>query len=157
MDATTESGTSVVREIEIAASPETVWELLTDENEATRWMGQSAEFDLQPGGLYRVEVIPGNSARGEFVEIDRPRRLVYTWGWETGGSKDSVPPGSSTIEFELEPKGGGTLLHFRHTGLPSAESAGSHANGWDHYFERLATVAAGGDAGVDPWTTGEMS
>ena len=156
MDATTESA-SVVREIEIAASPETVWELLTDENEATRWMGQSAEFDLQPGGLYRVEVIPGNSARGEFVEIDRPRRLVYTWGWETGGSKDSVPPGSSTIEFELEPKDGGTLLHFRHTGLPSAESAGSHANGWDHYFERLATVAAGGDAGVDPWTTGEMS
>jgi len=157
VDATTESSTSVVREIEIAASPETVWEMLTDENEATRWMGQSAEFDLQPGGLYRVEVIPGNSARGEFVEIDRPRRLVYTWGWETGGSKDSVPPGSSTIEFELEPKGGGTLLHFRHTGLPSAESAGSHANGWDHYFERLATVAAGGDAGVDPWTTGEMS
>jgi uncharacterized protein YndB with AHSA1/START domain len=156
VDATTES-TSVIREIEIAASPETVWELLTDENEATRWMGQTAEFDLRAGGLYRVEVIPGNTARGEFVEIDPPHRLVYTWGWETGGSKDSVPAGSSTIEFELEPKGAGTLLHFRHTGLPSAESADSHAHGWDHYFERLATVTAGGDPGVDPWTTGEMS
>jgi hypothetical protein len=68
-----------------------------------------------------------------------------------------VPAGSSTIEFELEPKGAGTLLHFRHTGLPSAESAGSHAHGWDHYFERLATVTGGGDPGVDPWTTGGMS
>ena len=156
MDATTES-TSVERDIEIAASPETVWELLTDQNEATRWMGQAAEFDLRPGGLYRVEVIPGNTARGEFVEIDAPRRLVYTWGWETGGSADSVPAGSSTIEFELEPKGAGTLLRFRHTDLPTAESAASHTQGWNHYFERLATVAAGGDPGVDPWTTGEMS
>jgi len=156
VDATRES-TSVERDIEIAASPETVWELLTDQNEATRWMGQSAEFDLRPGGVYRVEVIPGNTARGEFVEIDEPRRLVYTWGWETGGSADSVPAGSSTIEFELEPKGAGTLLRFRHTDLPTAESAASHTQGWNHYFERLATVAAGGDPGVDPWTTGEMS
>jgi uncharacterized protein YndB with AHSA1/START domain len=84
VDATTES-TSVVREIEIAARPETVWELLTDQNEVTRWMGQAAEFDLRPGGPYRIEVIPGNTARGEFVEIDAPRKLVYTWGWETGG------------------------------------------------------------------------
>jgi uncharacterized protein YndB with AHSA1/START domain len=156
VDATRES-TSVERDIEIAASPETVWELLTDQNEATRWMGQAAEFDLRPGGLYRVEVIPGNTARGEFVEIHAPRRLVYTWGWETGGSADSVPAGSSTIEFELEPSGAGTLLHFRHTGLPSAASATSHTQGWNHYFERLVTVAAGGDPGVDPWTTGEMS
>jgi uncharacterized protein YndB with AHSA1/START domain len=156
VDATTES-TSVVRDIEIAASPETVWELLTDQNEATRWMGQAAEFDLRPGGIHRVEVIPGNTARGEFVEIEAPHRLVYTWGWETGGSADSLPAGSSTVEFELEPKGAGTLLHFRHTDLPSAESAASHTQGWDHYLARLATVAAGGDAGVDPWTTGEMS
>jgi len=156
VDATTES-TSVVREIQIDASPETVWELLTDQNETTRWMGQAAELDLRPGGLYRVEVIPGNTARGEFVEIDAPHRLVYTWGWESGGSADSLPAGSSTIEFRLEPQGAGTLLHFKHTGLPIPECAASHTNGWDHYFERLATVAAGGDPGIDPWATGEMS
>jgi uncharacterized protein YndB with AHSA1/START domain len=27
-------------------------------------------------------VIPGSTAVGEFVEIDPPRRLVHTWGWE---------------------------------------------------------------------------
>jgi len=155
VDATTES-TAVVRKIEIAASPETVWELLTDRNEVTRWMGQTAELDLRPGGVYRIEVIPGNTARGEFSK-STPRTGFYTWGWETGASADSVPAGSSRIEFELEPKGAGTLLHFRHSGLPSAESAASHRQGWDHYFERLGTVAAGGDPGVDPWTTGEMS
>jgi uncharacterized protein YndB with AHSA1/START domain len=77
VDATTE-GISVERQLEIAASPETVWELLTDPGEATRWMGQSATFDLRTGGAYRVEVIPGNVVSGAFVEIDPPRRLVYT-------------------------------------------------------------------------------
>ncbi len=155
MDAVTES-ISVEREIAIAASPETVWELLTQAEEAVKWMGQSAEFDLRPGGTYRVEVIPGNTARGEFVEIDPPRRLVYTWGWEPGGPS-SVGAGSSTIEFELTPDGDGTLLRFRHSDLPSAEAAESHGHGWDHYLGRLATLAAGADPGRDPWLDGTMT
>jgi len=154
VDATTESIT-VDREVAIAASPETVWELLTDPDQAPRWMGQAATFDLRPGGAYRVEVIPGHTASGEFVEIDPPRRLVYTWGWETG-SGGSVPSGSTTVEFELVPDGDGTLLRFRHRDLPSAEAAASHAHGWDHYLERLAVAAAGGDPGVDPWISGAM-
>ena len=49
MDATTES-ISVEKEIAIAASPETVWELLVDPEQAIRWMGQEATFDVRPGG-----------------------------------------------------------------------------------------------------------
>ena len=153
MDTTAEI-TSVEREIAIDASPEAVWEFLVDPDKATRWMGQAASFEARPGGLYRVEVIPGHTARGEFVELDPPRRLVYTWGWESGsGSK--VTPGSTTIEIELRPNGDGTTLRFRHD-LPSAEAAESHAHGWDHYLERLALAAGGRDPGADPWLTGEM-
>jgi uncharacterized protein YndB with AHSA1/START domain len=47
-------------------------------------MGEQATFDVRPGGIYRVGVIPGNTARGEFVEVDPPHRLVFTWGWEDG-------------------------------------------------------------------------
>src|SRR5438067_3724769 len=97
MEATTET-TSVEREIAIAASPETVWEFLVDPEKAVRWMGMAATFDPQPGGLYQVEVIPGHVARGEFVELDPPNRLVVTWGWE---QNEAVPAGSTTIEFEL--------------------------------------------------------
>jgi uncharacterized protein YndB with AHSA1/START domain len=152
VDATTET-TIVERELEIAASPETVWGLLTDPTEVTRWMGQTADFDLRPGGTYRLGVIPDHVAGGEFVEIDEPRRLVYTWGWEDG----PVPAGSTTVEYELVPNGGGTLLRFRHSNLPGAESAGSHAVGWDHYLARLAVAATGADAGRDPWLDGPMS
>jgi uncharacterized protein YndB with AHSA1/START domain len=152
VDATTES-ISVEREIAIAASPETVWELLVDPDLAIRWMGQVATLDVRPGGGYRVEVIPGHTASGEFVEVDRPRRLVHTWGWE---GESGVPPGSSTVEYELVPNGDGTLLRFTHRDLPSAEAAESHEHGWDHYLERLETAAAGGDPGPDPWISGPM-
>lgn len=155
MDAVGER-TTIERELEIDASPETVWELLTDPAEATRWMGLAASFDLRPGGEYRCEVIPGNVASGEFVEIDAPRRLVFTWGWELGSSS-TVPPGSSTIEFDLAASGAGTRLRFRHSGLPSADAVERHRHGWEHYLGRLSVAAGGGDPGRDPWLDGPMS
>ena len=154
MDAVTES-TTVEREFAIDASPETVWEFFVDPDKATRWMGTSASLDPRPGGAYRVEVIPGNTAIGEFVELDPPRRLVQTWGWEPGGAGD-VEPASTRIEIELVPNGNGTTLRFRHE-LTTAKAAESHAQGWDHYLERLVIAARGDDPGVDPWIEAPMS
>ncbi len=156
METTTE--TSVEREIAIAASPETVWQFLVDPGKAVLWMGQTASLDPRPGGEYRVGVIPGHTASGEFVEVDEPRRIVFTWGWEPGPEgANPVPPGSSTVEIELVANGDGTTLRFSHRDLPTPASAESHAHGWDHYLERLAVAAPGGDAGVDPWISGDMS
>ncbi len=154
MESTTES-IAVVRELVIDASPETVWEFFVDPEKATRWMGMRATFDARPGGEFRVEVIPGHTAAGEFVELDPPHRLVYTFGWEDGVSV--IPPGGSTIEIELTPSGAGTALRFTHRDLPSEAAAESHGTGWDHYLGRLVITAAGGDPGVDPWVTGETS
>ena len=159
MASATETTTSLVREIAIDASPETIWEFLVDPEMATRWMGQRATLDPQPGGVYRVHVIPGHTASGEFVEVDPPHRLAYTWGWEqqpTDEKPHAVPPGSSTIEIELVPEGNGTLLRFLHRDLPDPANVESHAHGWDHYFARLAIAATGGDPGADPWLSGQM-
>jgi uncharacterized protein YndB with AHSA1/START domain len=156
METTTE--TSVEREIAIAASPETVWQFLVDPEKAVLWMGQTASLDPRPGGEYRVGVIPGHSASGEFVEVDEPHRLVFTWGWEPDADgPNAVPPGSSTIEIELVAAGDGTMLRFTHRDLPTPKSAESHAHGWNHYLDRLAVAAPGGDPGVDPWISGGMS
>ncbi|MGZ4395400.1 MAG: SRPBCC family protein [Gaiellaceae bacterium] len=155
MESTTETVT-IERELVIDASPEVVLEFLVDPEKAVLWMGMSATFDARPGGEYRIEVIPGHTAAGEFVEVDPPHRLVYTWGWEPGeDGPASVPPGASTVEIELTRSGGGTALRFTHSGLPT-EAAESHGYGWDHYLARLAIAGAGDDPGVDPWVTGEM-
>jgi uncharacterized protein YndB with AHSA1/START domain len=149
MDAATDT-TVYERTLAIDASPETVWEFLVDPEKLMRWKGINADLDTQPGGIFRCEVIPGHIARGEYVEIDKPNKLVFTWGWD--GSED-VPPGSSTIVIELASDGDGTSLRFVHQDLPNAEAIASHAHGWDHYLPRLETAAGGGDPGDDPWVT----
>jgi len=149
MDAATDT-TVYDKTISIDASPETVWEFLVDPEKLKRWKGIDVNLDPQSGGIYYCEVIPGHKARGKFVEVDKPNRLVFTWGWD--GSED-VPPGSSTIEIELATDGDGTSLRFVHRDLPSAEAIASHAHGWDHYLPRLEIAAAGGDPGDDPWVT----
>jgi uncharacterized protein YndB with AHSA1/START domain len=149
MDAATDT-TVYERTLAIDASPETVWEFLVDPEKLMRWKGINADLDPQPGGIFRCEVIPGHIARGEYVELDKPNRLVFTWGWD---ENEGVPPGSSTIEIELATDGEGTSLRFVHRDLPNAEAIASHAHGWDHYLPRLETAAGGGDPGEDPWVT----
>jgi uncharacterized protein YndB with AHSA1/START domain/DNA-binding transcriptional ArsR family regulator len=142
-------GIVVVREVLIEASPETIWRLLIDPAEAVRWMGVAASFDPRAGGRYQVEVLPGDVVTGEFVELDPPHHLVHTWGWES--ESGSVPPGSTTVAFDLIRREAGTLVRVTHHGLPGAVAAERHARGWDHYLPRLASVAAGARTEVDPW------
>jgi uncharacterized protein YndB with AHSA1/START domain len=140
---------ALVREIVIAASPETIWQFLVDPSKAVRWMGIAASLDPRPGGCYRVEVLPGDVVLGEFVELDPPRRLVQTWGWESRSG--SVPPGSTTVAFDLLQREDGTLVRVTHSGVSPGPAADRHARGWDHYLPRLAAAASGDDAGTDPW------
>lgn len=128
----------------IAASPETVFAYFTDPALYTAWMGVEAELDARPGGLYRVRVPQGHVARGEFVEVDPPRRVSFTWGWE---GDPVVPPGSTRVIVTLTRDGTDTVLRLVHEGLPDQESQALHEQGWDRYLGRLVPVAAGEDPG----------
>jgi uncharacterized protein YndB with AHSA1/START domain len=149
--ASAETGAAVEVETRIAASPETVFEYFTDPDKMIQWMGRSADLDPRPGGGFRCDINGRDVAGGKYVELDPPRRAVFTWGWE--GDDPVVALGSSTVEVLLAADGDGTRLRLVHRGLPSAESAEKHRLGWQHYTERLETAAAGGDAGADPWAT----
>jgi uncharacterized protein YndB with AHSA1/START domain len=153
MDAATET-TLYERTLAIDASPETVWEFFVDPEKLMRWKGIDVQLDPRAGGTYYCEVIPGHKARGEYLELDKPHRLVFTWGWD---GNEGVPPGSSTIEVELTPQGEGTNVRFVHRDLPSVEAVASHAEGWNHYLPRLEIAASGGDPGEDPWVANAPS
>ncbi|MFE9634712.1 SRPBCC domain-containing protein [Streptomyces sp. NPDC006463] len=139
----------VTLERHIAARPETVFSFFTERDKWLAWMGKDGEFTFEPGGAYRTNVSGDNVAAGHFIEIDPPKRIVFTWGWAEG--EVPVPPGSSTVEITLEPVDEGTLLRLTHRGLPSPEACTAHAEGWTHYIRRLVTWAEGGDPGPDDW------
>jgi uncharacterized protein YndB with AHSA1/START domain len=138
--------------VTIEARPETIFPFFTDEDLWSQWGGVGT-LDPRPGGIFRSAVNATHIARGEFVEIDPPHRVVFTWGWE--GEESSVPPGSSTVEVTLTPQGEQTTVHLIHRDLPSPESAESHTTGWEHYLERLRILGMGGDPGRDPWAEEE--
>jgi uncharacterized protein YndB with AHSA1/START domain len=111
-------------EIRINASPKMVFTLLTEPVHMRTWLAEFVEADARPGGVFRISGPVGVSIEGTYVEVIPDRKVVFTWGGVEG-----VKPGQSTVEFLLEPDGGGTLVRLRHYRLPP-EAIESHRRGW---------------------------
>ena len=138
-----EGGTGEVRlEIRIAASPATVFALLTDATHMATWFADMVEADARSGGLFRISGPPGVSIEGRYLEVVPDRKVVFTWGGVEG-----LAPGQSTVEFLLEPDGAGTLLRLRHYGLPRP-AIEPHHRGWVHSGLNKIRDAAEGRAPV---------
>lgn len=131
----------------LPVGPDEAFALVTEPERLRRWMTVSATVELRAGGSYRWTVTPGHVATGTFTEVEPGKRVVFGWGWE-GNSE--IEPDSSTITVTVEPADGGSLVTLVHEGL-TEESAKRHAEGWEHFFERLVRVATTGDAGPDEW------
>jgi uncharacterized protein YndB with AHSA1/START domain len=142
-------------DVRVDASPETVFEFFVDPEKMVRWMGVRAEIEPRPGGSFRVWVSEGWIASGEYTEVDRPRVVAFTWGWENAA--EMIAPGSSLVRVTLEADGDQTIVKLRHSGLESEEARASHDEGWRHFLGRLAVAGAGKDPGPDPWATGAPS
>jgi len=111
----------------------------TDPDLLGQWMTPigtvEADVDLRVGGRLRI-VMKGDGRviehTGEYLEIDPPRRLVFTWVSPYTGSVPSV------ITVELEPAGDDvTDLRLVHSQLPDA-AARSHREGWGAMLDRLS-------------------
>ena len=129
-------------EIAIDASPELVYRFFTEADLLARWHGEYAETDPRPGGKFLLNVTGVDITRGEFLELDPGRRLVFTWGF--------LEAGSTTVEVTFEPKGDGTLVRVHQHGFKEAPSRDAHRDGWTEYLGRLAILATGGDPGPNP-------
>jgi uncharacterized protein YndB with AHSA1/START domain len=154
MPATGDETSAIEHEVRVAARPETVFAYFTDPVRLVSWMGVDATVDPRPGGVCRIKINDASAMLGEFVEVDRPRRIVFTWGWEH--ALFEMPPQSTAVEVSFTPDGDGTIVRLAHRRLPDA-AVSAHRAGWEHYMERLSVAAGGGDPGPDPWQDVEVA
>jgi len=147
--------TSVVEhEIRVAARPETVFAYFIDPAKMVRWMGTDATLDPRAGGMCRIKINDAAVVQGEFVEVDPPRRIVLTWGFER--NLFAVPPQSSAVEITFTPDGEETIVRLAHRQL-TAPAADTQRLGWQHYLKRLVVAAGGGTTAPDPWRDVEVA
>ncbi|HKA05337.1 MAG TPA: SRPBCC family protein [Acidimicrobiales bacterium] len=132
--------------VRIDASPADVFPYLIDAELVIRWMGDWANLQAEPGGTLAID-INGVPIRGEYLVVEPPHRVVFTWG---AAGSEVLAPGSTTVEIWLRPDGAGTLLELVHRDLPPEELA-DHGVGWTHFLDRLVIAAVGGEPGRDPW------
>ena len=137
-----------------AAPPEAVFDAWTDPEVLRRWWAAGpgwgtplAEVDLRPGGRYRLSMREGDGGAlhtvgGEYVEVRRPERLVYTWAWE-GEPGDGGEGAGSLVTVRFLAEGAGTRVTIVHEGLPGERNREMHARGWDACLDNLASRVLG--------------
>jgi uncharacterized protein YndB with AHSA1/START domain len=136
----------------IDAVPEAVFDAFVDpdaqkvlyENEEERNWTVESELDLRVGGTWTIVFGKvGEEPFREtnvFIEVDRPRRLVYTstmFKGKHGGSFDT------TVTVEFEDRDGKTLLTILQTGFESREERDMIEGGWPSIIDALERVVGG--------------
>ena len=115
----------VERDTLVEASPEEVWEALTDEDRLEEWLAPDVELDPVEGG--EIAVRDGDDHRNGTVEtLEEGERFAFTW---------SRPgEGESFVEFTIEALPGGSRVTVVETPIgPTARAVG----GWAPRLARL--------------------
>jgi uncharacterized protein YndB with AHSA1/START domain len=136
----------------LAAPRERVFRSLVDPAELVTWWGPhgfttpEAELDLNVGGGYRLAMQPPTGdvfhLSGEFIEIDPPGRLVYTFRWEEPDPDDR----ETVVMLSLAAVSNGTELTLRQGEFATEARLALHRGGWTDSFEKLRELVASGDA-----------
>jgi uncharacterized protein YndB with AHSA1/START domain len=130
-----------------AASPEKVFDAFLDVGVARRFLFATAtgdmitaEIDPQIGGRFTfIERRPemGDVRHvGEYLEIDRPRRLVFTFG------VPQFDPAMTTVAIDITPDGDGCRLTLTNDGVPPDYRENNH-KAWSHILGGLLPAYEG--------------
>jgi uncharacterized protein YndB with AHSA1/START domain len=133
-----------------AATPEAVFDAWVTPASFAAWWGgsgvevplDSVEMDVRDGGTWKAKMILGADNPdtpeinwfGEFVEVDRPNRLVLTLADRPGDERGHV-----TVTFAAVD--GGTEMRFRQTGGPMTQEEYDRTTaGWQTFFEAMDAI-----------------
>lgn len=125
-----------------AATPEAVFDAWTDPENMGAWFSPMTtasvpKLDLTVGGEFQINMHGQDTEyvhTGRYLEIDRPRKLVFTWVSEGTKGQETI------VTLALAADGEGTLLTLTHERFPDTESRDNHAQGWEAIMEKFAGV-----------------
>ncbi len=143
----TKTATSLRLSRVIKADPERVFRAWTEPKELKRWSCPEGDYtvadvkaDLTVGGRYRIQMKTPEgdlvAAHGVYKEIERPRKLVYTWDWEG----ESI--GETLVTVEFNDLGGSTEVVLTHERFPNVEAKTGHEEGWTGCLNKLERLFA---------------
>ena len=127
-------------ETEISASPQQVWDAMTDPEAISTFMfGSKVETDWEEGspitwsGEYDGRPFQD---KGEIPEVVENQRLRMTHFSPLSG-EDDVPENHHTLDYRLEDRGASTRLTLDQDGNDSAEQAEQFAGNWQMMLDQL--------------------
>lgn len=138
----------VVRRV-LPAPRERVFAAWLDAESLAQWMRPDTvaatvvEVDPRVGGRFRIAMQRGDGEvehRGEYLAIDPPRRLEFTW---ISAYTDTRP---TVVTVELHEREGGTELVLTHRRLP-ASRVDAHRQGWTDIVRNLGAYLEADPAG----------
>ena len=131
-----------------SASINQVFDAWTQPQVLAQWFGPEgfmvtkSSLDLSVGGKYLIEIIaPDNNTIkhfGEYIEINRPTQLIFTWtldNQQCAGSKQLQADTLVSIDFKSI--NNQTELTLTHEKLPTKEAFNGHEFGWNSSFNSL--------------------
>ena len=126
----------------IRAPQQRVFDAWTKTEELKAWHAPGpltvsfAEIDLRPGGAYRIHMREpdGKEHRvsGVYREVDPPRKVVYTWGWD-----GDHPVKDSLVTLEFIARGNSTEVVLRHDGIMDDKERANHEHGWTAILDKF--------------------
>jgi uncharacterized protein YndB with AHSA1/START domain len=146
--------------IYIRATPERIWQALTDPSSASQFWGVTHITDWMPGSSMTWQVAGATIADPEQVilEADEPRRLSFTWhtitdefvlavGDDEGAAATMAAEARSTATFDVEAFGAQSKLTVTHSGFePGSAILAGVTDGWPMVFSSLKSLLETGDA-----------
>jgi uncharacterized protein YndB with AHSA1/START domain len=122
---------------------ERIFSALTESPELSTWWGPDGytmpeiDLDLRVGGVYRFTMQPPGGNRfhlaGEFLEIEPPRRLVYTFRYEEPDPDDR----QTVVALSLEEVGHATEVALWQGDFATEGRLELHRSGWTDSLEKL--------------------
>jgi len=99
-----------------------------------------AALDLRAGGRYRFTMQPPDGEpfhlSGEFLEVDPPSRLVYTFRWEEPDPDDR----ETVVVLALSALGDATQVSLAQGEFATEARLALHRGGWDESFQKLSEL-----------------